>query len=411
MKKTVRVMHHEIMSTLGRKSYVIIVFVLPLFFFQVFLGLVLFRGDKSSTPRPKKKPKKLQLEGYVDHAGIIREIPGDLPEGHLKPFPGEEAAARALSTGKIDAYYVIPEDYIEKGDLVYIDPDIRPLSSGQSWYIRKAIFVNLIGNDPDLLARTWPPIKVENKLIAPPKKTVGIEKKTPFIVPYLTAMMIMICLLLSASLLLHSIGGEKKNRVMEILLCSLTPRELITGKILGLGLLGLVQTIYWVGLGYAMLVLGGGKIDRLAGYSLDPVILGWAVVFFLLGYAIYSCLMAGMGALSPNIKESSQSVILVIWPMVFTMMFHMYLAKNPFAPFSLILSFFPLTAPAAMMIRMTAADIPFWQPLVSSIIMLGFAIFVLRAMAGLFRAQVLLSGQPFSARRYIGILLKRKPTV
>ena len=95
-----------------------------------------------------------------------------------------------------------------------------------------------------------------------------------------------------------------------------TPRQMLEGKIVGLGLLGLLQMVIWAGTSYSLLRVSGRTFSLPAGFMLSPTILIWGVVFFSLGYAIYASLMAGLGALVPNLREASQAVFLVIWPLM-----------------------------------------------------------------------------------------------
>ena len=122
-------------------------------------------------------------------------------------------------------------------------------------------------------------------------------------------MLFYIIILSAASLLLSSVAKEKENRMMEILLVSVTPRQLLTGKIVALGMVGLLQTIVWVGTGRILLARSGTTFNLPIAFQLPPSFLIWGLIFFVLGYAVYASLMAGLGALVPNLREASQATI------------------------------------------------------------------------------------------------------
>ena len=99
----------------------------------------------------------------------------------------------------------------------------------------------------------------------------------------------------TASLMLNSITGEKQNRVLEILMTSVTPTQMLTGKIVALGLTGLLQTVVWSSAGLLLLRISGQSLGLPASFQLPVSILVWGAVFFLLGYGLYGSLMAGRG--------------------------------------------------------------------------------------------------------------------
>jgi len=128
-------------------------------------------------------------------------------------------------------------------------------------------------------------------------------------------------------------------------------------------------------------------------------------VFFVLGYILYGSLMAGVGALVPNLREASQATTLVILPMMVPMFLISVLVEEPNGLISMVLSLFPFTAPVAMMTRLAAVSLPFWQPLLAALLLIGTCYLVVRAVAGMFRAQNLLSGQAFNIKLFIRALL------
>jgi ABC-2 type transport system permease protein len=182
----------------------------------------------------------------------------------------------------------------------------------------------------------------------------------------------------------------------------------LTGKIVALGLVGLLQTIVWVGTGRILLARGGTAFNLPIAFQLPPSFLVWGVIFFLLGYAVYASLMAGLGALVPNLREATQATIVVIFPLIIPIFLLSILINDPNGPVATILSIFPLTAPVAMMTRLSAGNVPLWQTTLSAILLVITALLVIRSVARMFRAQTILSGQPFSRKLFFSALLGRQ---
>ncbi|MBC8264116.1 MAG: ABC transporter permease [Anaerolineales bacterium] len=412
MKKTLFVLRNEMITAITRKSFMFTVFGIPLIGVLVFLGASVLKGDALSSlgvggSSGDPDTPELQVEGYVDHSGLIEAIHESVPQGILVAYPDEARARRALNDGDIAAYYIIPAGYVESGELIYINPDYNWASSqGQAWVMRQTLTANLLDNEPDRIQRFWNVMDVEVKALAPSQKR-DLDNPMTFALPYATMLLLYLVILMSSSLLLNSVTVEKQNQVLEILMLSVRPRQLLTGKIVGLGITGLLQTLIWFGTGYTLLRLGGRTFDLPPGFELPPSILVWGIVFFLLGYAVYASLMAALGALVPNLKEASQSTILVIWPTIVPMFLMPIMIGEPHGTIATVLSLFPLTAPMTMMLRLAAGGVPWWQPPLAVGLLLITVYFILRAVAGVFRAQHLLSGQPFSVKLFFGALLGR----
>jgi ABC-2 type transport system permease protein len=204
---------------------------------------------------------------------------------------------------------------------------------------------------------------------------------------------------------MSSIAKEKENRVMEILMSSIKPIQLFTGKILGLGVVGLLQMVLWLGSAILILRLGGGTLNIPQNLQLPPGILIWGVVFFILGYLVYASIMAGIGAFVPNVKEASQATFYVIMPLLIPLILVGVITEAPNAMLPTLLSLIPFTAPTTILTRMAVSPVPLWQLLVAIVLLILTIFILIRAVAGLFRAQILLTGKEFNLGTYIKTLL------
>jgi ABC-2 type transport system permease protein len=410
MHKLLLVLRNEIINTITRPSFLFTALGLPLILALVFVGISALQGDRAGPTGSltgSSDPTELESEGYVDLAQLIRTIPPDLPAGTLVAYPDEASAFAALQEGEISAYYIVPADYQETGEFVYVHPEANPIEPPeQRWVMRWVLLVNLLDGDIERAARVWNPMDLEERTLAPQQTEIDEDSPAAFFIPYATTLLLYIVILLSASLLLNSVNNERKNRVIEILLNSINSQQLLGGKIIGLGIAGLIQTLIWISSGYLLLKLGGQRLELPPGFEIPLSSLVWAVVFFLLGYAVYASLMAGMGALIPNLKEASQATFVVIVPLIVPLTFSYVIIEDIHGTLSVVLSLFPLTAPVTMMTRLVAGGVPWWQPVLAMVLLLGTAIVIVRAVARMFRAQTLLSGQPFSVKRFFSALLR-----
>lgn len=409
MKKILLVLRYELFSAVFRRSFLAVLILIPLGAFLV-VGVIIpalqEHGGASTVGDLFSPSSAPALEGYADPANILQELPEGIEE-RLKAYPGEEQARQALDSGEISAYYVLPPDYVQTGQIIYVRPDYNPLGGiEQSDALRTAILFNLLEQDTVLLERYQNPLVLQIETISEqPQRDPG--HAMTFFLPYGVTFLFYIVILGSSGLMLNSVANEKQNRVIEILMTSITPTQMLTGKIIALGLVGLLQTLVWSGSGFLLLRLSGQTFDLSEAFQLPPQILLWGIIFFVLGYAVYSSLMAGVGALITNLREASQITFIIMIPMLLPLMFIGLLIQRPDGPFAVALSLFPLTAPVAMMTRLAATQVPFWQPALAALLLLFTAWLVVRSVSGFFRAQNLLSGQPFHARVFFQALLGR----
>ncbi len=408
MNKILTVLKNEFITVVSRRSFILTLILIPLTGFIILMvvsGLQKKAGiDTQALVQNMFAPEvKNSIEGFVDQSGLMKLIPpGD--ENNLIRMDSEDGAKEAIEAGTINAYYVIPQDFLESGDILYIRPDFNPLGgSTQSSPINALVAYNLTDGNLDLAYRVQNPINANELDIS---NTVQRDTNNwlTFFLPYAITFLFYIVILSASSLLLNSITNEKQNRVMEILMTSVTPTQMLTGKIIALGLAGLLQTVVWLGAGILMLRYSGSAFALSSAFQLPVTVLIWGIIFFILGYALYASLMAGIGALVPNMREASQLTTIVILPMVVPLILITTLIQSPDSPLSMFLSLFPFTSPVSMMTRISATTVPFWQIAISIILLAATAVLLVRACAGLFRAQNLLSGRTVTAKEFLRAL-------
>ena len=424
MRKMILVLRHELLTTIRRPSFLLVAFGIPLLAILVLLGVTILKGGSSGSggiAPEASETSELEVQGYVDQAGLISVIPQDIPQGYLLAYPNEDHAQQALQAGEIAAYFVIFEDYIETGNLHYIRPNPSPFSAHvQDSAMRWTLLVNVLGGNAELAQRVIDPVNLQVTDLTPEPQNgasgdhecskPGMTCESNLLIRYLPTIMLVlfyIFILTGSSLLLRIISGEKESSVIEIQMLSLRPLQILSGKIMGLGIAALLQMAAWVGTVYIVLRTGGQTLNLPAGFQIPPSLLAWGLVFFLLGYALYASLMAGAGAMVPKLKETTQATWVVMMPIMIGYLAGLFLVEEPHGVIATVLSLFPLTSPILMIMRLTVGGVPLWQPLLAAGLLALTAIIVVRTVARMFHAQNLLSGQSFSAKRFYTALLQR----
>ena len=422
MKKIFFVLRYELSKTFSRRSYVFFGFGIPLIGVLIMALIVVGRPDPVGGVLPEVEDvQELEVEGYVDLAGLISTIPEDLPQDIFVVFPSEDTAAQALEEGEISAYYVIPEDYLEQGTVIYTSIDPNPFDpGGQEWMMRWTLMAEMLGGDLEFASLVLNPVDltVERRGEETDPDRYSEEdcsrpgpacRSNPLIemLPMIMVVMFFMFLTMNSGMLLSSVSGEKQNRTMEILMLSITPQQMLAGKMLGLGTAGLLQSALWIGALWTMLRIGGGVMSLPPEFHLPAWLIAVWLIYFMLGYALYASLMAGIGALVPDVRAGSQASGLVMIPLITGYMLSVmpFSVEAPNGVLVTTISLFPLTSPVAMVMRLTVTAVPLWQLALSLGLLVITVILVLRAVGKIFRTQMILSGQPFTVRRYLRALL------
>ncbi|MBN2067893.1 MAG: ABC transporter permease [Candidatus Diapherotrites archaeon] len=234
------------------------------------------------------------------------------------------------------------------------------------------------------------------------------KSKWFFAFPSTIAMVFSLAIFLSANFLLQGIAEEKENRIMEVLLSSISFRELLMGKIAGLAFLGLIQFASWVMSGTIVIVLLAPEILAKAMekfVAVETVLL--YLVFFFLGYILYASILAAIGALTETRGEAQQigslMTVFALVPAVSTM----FISEQTL-PVSGALTLFPPTAPITAMIRIFLRNLPMAEALTSIAILILTIIAVIIMTSRIFRAEVLMYGKRFSPKELLRIMVTGK---
>ncbi len=228
-----------------------------------------------------------------------------------------------------------------------------------------------------------------------------------FLVPSVIAIIFSLSIFLSANYMLQGIAIEKENRIMEVLLSSISFQQLLVGKVLGLGLLGLIQLSTWTLTGFIMLFFSTPALASFAFqsvFSIETILL--YLIFFILGYLLYATILAAIGAVMETRGEAQQigSLLTVFaWlPVSNTMFLQTYVGSV----LSGILTVIPFTAPVAVMIKIFTGTLTIYEAVLSiTILVITIAVIVI-ITSSIFRVESILYGKRLSLKQLLRVIAK-----
>jgi ABC-2 type transport system permease protein len=203
----------------------------------------------------------------------------------------------------------------------------------------------------------------------------------------------------------HMISGlieEKSSRIMEVLLSAVSPQELMFGKILGLGGVGLSVMGLW-----AVVAYGGASWKELPIY-ISPRLMTWFAVYYVLGFLLFGALMAGIGSVCNTLKETQSIIMPITMLMVVPMVTWANLAQSPNGVWARVLSFIPPMTPLVMIVRLASGSEVWWVERVATVVVLAISVLVAIWAAGkVFRVGILMYGKRPSLAEMGRIVLQK----
>lgn len=399
------VFKYEIIRTLSKKSFLFSMFGLPI------LGLVLvwFIRQTTSNADPTQQLMELALStegishaGYVDYSGLfpsIGELAQGLGENAIIRYDDEASARAALDAGEIEVYYVIPTDYVEVGNVQSFLPSfsLSSITSAPVWILFMSQVGEQIQNPEDLnVLGVSPNFQVTKLQTEADARVVNEDDNNSAVTIF--AIIFVLALFGTNGYLMQTVIEEKETRLIEILLSSLTPLALLTGKILALGVLGLLQLVIYVGVLLIGMQLFGGDLSFLSAINLSAGTIIILVIYFVLGYLFFAAAFGAVGALSTSITEGPALATVFIFPAMLPFLISSTFAQDPNGGVAVFMSLFPITSPMAMVMRTSVTDVPLSELILSVGILAVTVVGMLWFAARLFRQHTLLAGAGFKLR-------------
>lgn len=396
MNKTFLVMRHEFRRHIKRRSFIWAVLGMPLILAVIMAGVILFFAGKEDEPVGMVDLADVTIP-TEDYTQFIEEM-DDSSVPWVK-FENEVAAQAALEADDIQAYALVPADYLSTGEvtLYHQGNTFDGISSDLAAYLRASLLA--IG-DESLQARLWQ---------TPDAKFISLgsdDSPNPFsvIITFFIGFLFLIAIFSTAGFLIQAIVDEKENRTMEILITSLKPEELMVGKILGLVGLGFVQIAIWGALIVTGLLIAKSQIPQFPEFSVPMETAVIAIAWFVPFYVMIAALMTAIGVTVTAVSEGQQAASIISLLSMAPLYLTFVIIERPNSALSQALSLIPFSSPLTMLARTQVTHVSLGMLLLSWVILAGSAAMALFMVSKLLHFGMLRYGQKMSLREVVRVL-------
>lgn len=401
MNRILIVLGHEFRQTARSKWFILITVGVPLL---LALGYGLYQGVQHWTQSDEPGPAEIAHVGYVDLEGRFDSFTTQGTTVFIE-YEDAEAAKDSLLKGEIEEYLVIPENYVTSG-LVFRYTTERELElPGNVWQRTKDFLLsNLLAGEvePETVTRAKYPASIETTVLSGTGgAAAGQDEPSQIILPIVFGVLFAVSLFASSASMMGSVTEEKESRIMEILLSSVSSRQLFVGKVLGLGASGLLQVAVWLTSLKVFTMIVSVSIPFLSGLSISLGLLALAVVYFVLGYLLFAAAYAGLGSIVPSAKEAGGLSFLVTVPVWIPIWFVALILMDPDGEFARALTFIPVTTPVVSMMRLSVHAMPAWETALSLVCLLVSVVIAIWVAAKVFRSYVLMYGKRPGVREIV----------
>ena len=414
----------EFLSAVKRPGYLIATFGMPLFM-AAYGGVVAIPAYYA-----EKGSRAPTVFGVVDEAGVLR-LSGDLNAGSrsqipedmrqaleaagqaqaldraiasdnfvFRPLATADEARAALADRRLKGFFVIPKDYMQEGLLDSYSPDSFNVTGSDSRealadLLRQRLVERQV--DPALSARILKPIQRTRRFAVTPTGEIrdggSAASIVRFALPLIFMVLFLLSVLMTSGYLMQGTATEKENKVVDVLLASANPDQILAGKLLGLGGAGLLQIAVWLTM---LMGTGLGIVPMLMSTRVDVpwLALSIAIPFFVVAFLFFGGLMLGTGSLGTNMREAQQ--LAMVWSLTAAvpLMMMAVLIREPNGTIAKVMTWIPFTAGPVVVLRASndATLLAWWEIAGSLLVLLVATWIALRVGARLFRIGLLSAG-------------------
>ncbi|HEY1024337.1 MAG TPA: ABC transporter permease [Sphingobacteriaceae bacterium] len=428
MNKILLIIQREYLSRVKKKTFLLMTFLVPLLIIGMY-ALIVFLTIKGGD-----KQTKISV---IDESGIFASSFEDSKSVDFTESSQTLSEAKTKITESEDGFLLVIPKNIENGGAIEMysqkKPGISTLNKieDQMNDILRVKMLKDAGIDPQTLNSIKPEISIVSKEI-----TAEGEKDSSagaaYAVGFAAAILIYISLFIYGAQVMRGVIEEKTSRIIEVIVSSVKPFQLMMGKIIGIGLVGLTQFLLWIILSTTLTGVAGkallkdrmdlvkteqpGKVDFnqdtaprqpdsdevgmeiiKAMQTIDfSYVLTCFLIYFLGGFMLYSALFAAVGSAVDSETETQQFMFPITLPLLFTyIMSFSFIVNNPDSTLSFWLSIVPFTSPIAMMVRLPFG-VPDWQLFLSVALLIGGFLLTTWFAARIYRVGILMYGKKTS---------------
>jgi len=426
MNKIGLIIKREYLTRVRKRSFLIMTFLGPLLMAAIYIIPIMLALNTSN--------EKMRIV-VVDESHWFEDRLIDNGEHTFVLMPNQpiDSVKNLVKEGIFDmALYVPPTQLnIPSNAVVY---SIRQVPMEVEAYISNVMQKEIedqklmaSGVDPEIVSA----VKTDVNLQIMRMDDKGNEKETftkvQFTLGIILAMLVYMFIIFFGGQVMQGVAEEKTNRIIEVIISSVKPFQLMMGKIIGVSLVALTQFVLWILLtgvlyvGFSAFiglsnpsVLSQGTVmtqeiasnDIMSNESVQSIvqiaqsidfgtIISTFLIFFILGYLLYATLYAAIGSLVDNNTDSQQFTLPVTVPLIIAIISSFYIVNNPDSGLSVWLSMIPFTSPISMMVRIPFG-VPIWQIVLSVVLLAGTFVFMTWFAAKIYRTGILMYGKKLS---------------
>lgn len=347
--------------------------------------------------------------GYVDYSGLLSAAqPTATPTSQaieVIAFASETDAEAALQARRIQAYFILPADYLQTSQVQAVS--LKQLAPNARQQFSDRLRATLLAGQPPEIKRRLE--AGDELLVRDPSsgRQIGENDQFTILVPFFASIAFMIATFTTSGYLMAAVIEEKENRTMEVLVTSVSPMQLMAGKIIGIMGVGLTQLLAWFGTAFLIVLVGRNSIPLLQTLHIPGSTLLLLLLVLLPAYVSVSAFMAAVGAIVTEAREGQSYSALVTMPVVIPFWLIVPIMSNPNGLLARLFSYIPSTAPVTVTLRSAFTTLPAWDLSLIVGIQVACAIAALWLAGRAFRLGMLSYGQRLSFKQILAF--KRSP--
>lgn len=441
MNKSFLILRREYLTRVKKKSFIIMTLLMPvmmaaLMILPTYLAMM---DDKEERTIAVYDPTSL----------ILNRLEGNnFTKFHYIPEQEYQLLSKNFKSGKYYALLHIPTNILNtnRAEMIsdkQVTMDVKYMVAGKIGNIleteKKKQVIDAIGV-PDLekkLAATKTNITVDTIKLGDEGKAVKSSSEIAMIIGLVAGFLIYMFVFIYGTMVMRGVMEEKSNRIVEVIISSVKPFQLLFGKIVGIGLVGLTQIAIWIILGtgittvaasysgrgsadvatHAQNVMSGQEAGQIAASSPEaqnkvaeiigmignlniPLIIFALLFYFICGFILYASLMGAIGSAVDSDEDAQQIMLPVMMPLIASIIIVMAVAKNPEGSLAFWASMIPFTSPVTMMARIPFG-IPVWQIILSMTILLATILGTIWIAGKIYRTGILMYGKKVNFKEIV----------
>ena len=403
MSQIWKIVKWEFMNRVKTKLFLITTFLLPFFMgAMMYLPTILMDlepEDETSIGLVYDDEIGLLMERFEQQCDLSLLLQNGEPQFSFTRMFDEKEALDSVLSQQLDGYMVVPTTVLDTGQVRYFSQSLSNIKIYTS--LRRTLNQLVIQQrmldqniDISLVGELSRKIEFDTYELDELGEASEGDELSSFLIPYLFLMILFATIFMSGQLLLRSVIEERTSRTIEILLSSVTPDELMRGKILGLGALGMTQMVFY-------LILGLSATHYKGWASIEFSQIPTFKIYFTTGYLFYASIFAAMGTFFTSEQEAQQSSGVISIIAMLPIIFASYFITNPGSSFTILSSYIPPLTPFMMIIRVGTGTVEISEILYTTLLMIISCVVLLKLSGKIFRTAILLYGKKVTLKEII----------